>query len=250
MAGQEVQERPLIIAHRGFSAIAPENTLVAQRMAAELGVDLIECDVHRTKDGQIVVMHDATVDRTTDGSGALAEMTLAELKALDAGSWKGPKYAGERVPTLAESLELIGERARLIIEIKAEGIADEVLRVVEECEALDRVVIFSFDYETVCRARELRPELPCLWLTGGAQDPSAAAAAALVEKVERGRLTGISPSYAGATDELLRQCREKGLWLWTWTLDEPEQMKEAIARRVGAIGTNWPDRLRKVLGLS
>ncbi len=117
----------LIEAHRGDSASAPENTLAAFRRAVELGVPSVELDVHPARDGTLVVIHDDTVDRTTDGTGAVSDKTLDELRCLDAGSWFGSQFAGERIPTLAEVLELLAPSATgLNIEIKADD--DEAIR--------------------------------------------------------------------------------------------------------------------------
>src|SRR5512143_199880 len=102
--------RPLILAHRGASRRAPENTMAAFRLAAELGADGVELDVQLSKDGEVVVMHDSRVDRTTDGHGRIRDLPLAELRALDAGGWYAPEFAGERIPTLAEVLHELGPR--------------------------------------------------------------------------------------------------------------------------------------------
>ena len=150
--------RPWAIAHRGASLEAPENTLAAFRRAMELGADLIELDVHQTSDGHVVVIHDETVDRTTDGSGAVRAMTLRELRRLDAGSWMGPHFAGERVPTLLEVLELTRGQIGLAIEIKAgsrryPGIEAAVVHLLQTTGRLDDVILISGD----CRAiREVR----------------------------------------------------------------------------------------------
>jgi len=150
--------RPWAIAHRGASLEAPENTLAAFQRAMELGADLIELDVHQTADGHIVVIHDETVDRTTDGSGTVGNMPLAVVRELDAGSWMGPRFAGERVPTLGEVLELTRGRIGLAIEIKAgsrryPGIEAAIVRLLQTTERLHDVILISGD----CRAiREVR----------------------------------------------------------------------------------------------
>ncbi|MDH7569578.1 MAG: glycerophosphodiester phosphodiesterase family protein, partial [Armatimonadota bacterium] len=145
------RRRPVIVAHRGASGAAPENTLAAFRRALELGVPMLELDVHRSADGTIVVLHDATVDRTTDGSGAVAQMTLNEIRRLDAGVKKGPQFAGERIPTLAEVCALARGRAFLFVEVKAEGIADDVLRVLDEGGMTPYSIPISFSAANVRR---------------------------------------------------------------------------------------------------
>lgn len=151
--------RPLIVAHRGASAMAPENTLAAFRAAVELGADAIELDVQRTADGQLIVMHDPTVDRTTDGRGPLAAHSLAALKALDAGGWFGPQFAGERLPTLQEAVNVIEEKAGLFIEIKQGPVFDDsietaVAAVIQDAGLTARCEISSFDHFTVRRMKD------------------------------------------------------------------------------------------------
>ena len=116
-----------VIAHRGDSAAAPENTLAAIHQAIEVGADAVEFDVRCTKEREVVLMHDATVDRTTNGSGAVSEMTVTQIAALDAGAHKGEAYAGEPVPLLRDALAVLKGRATAVIEVKDEGIAAEVL---------------------------------------------------------------------------------------------------------------------------
>ncbi|MBU6283841.1 glycerophosphodiester phosphodiesterase, partial [bacterium] len=130
------------MAHRGASAECPENTLVAFRRAMELGANMIECDLQLTADGHVVVFHDWSLERTTDGSGTVRDQPLAVLRSLDAGSWKEPRFAGERVPTLEEALDATAGRVGLNLELKslrAEGLlALSALRIVEQHAALDR----------------------------------------------------------------------------------------------------------------
>ena len=138
----------LIGAHRGAMGYEPENTLAAFETAIRMGTYRIELDVHRSADGHVVVMHDATVDRTTDGAGPIAEKTLAELKALTVGG-------KERVPTLAETLELVRGRCKLLVEIKPAGITDDVVRVIHEAGMAADCTLSSFDEPSLLRAREL-----------------------------------------------------------------------------------------------
>lgn len=151
---------PRIIAHRGHSIGAPEQTLAAFRIALEHGVSMIEADVRRTADGVLVLLHDRTVDRTTDGTGAIAELPFVEARALDAGAWFAPEFAGERIPTLDELFELVAEYdADLCLEIKGErheetaALAIEVAGILRERERQDRDVLASFDHRALDRAR-------------------------------------------------------------------------------------------------
>jgi glycerophosphoryl diester phosphodiesterase len=150
------------VAHRGYSAIAPENTLPALLAGVRAGATLIEFDVRTTADGVPVVIHDRTVDRTTDGAGEVAELTVDEVRALDAGSWFSPAYAGARVPLLDEVLALLSA-SRLLLEIKPPATLEQVkviLEMVAEAGLLTRTVVQSFDPEIIRLAREAAPDVP------------------------------------------------------------------------------------------
>lgn len=158
--------KPLVIAHRGHSSGAPEQTLAAFRQAIELGADMIEADVRRTRDGQLVMCHDARVDRTTNGSGAVADYTLAEVRRLDAGAWFDPRYAGEGVPSLDDLYELaIEARISLCLEVKGETDAERLSiahAVADEIRARDRLdddVMSSFDHRALAAAAVAQPGL-------------------------------------------------------------------------------------------
>jgi glycerophosphoryl diester phosphodiesterase len=150
------------VAHRGYSAIAPENTLPALIAAVRAGATLVEFDVRTTADGVPVVIHDRTVDRTTDGAGEVTDLTVDEVRALDAGSWFSPAYAGIRVPLLGEVLALLSA-SRLLLEIKPPATLEQVkviLAMVAEHGLLARTVLQSFDPDIVRLAREAAPDVP------------------------------------------------------------------------------------------
>ena len=156
MSSATLQPDRVVAAHRGASRYAPENTLSACEKAMSMGAMAIELDVHLTSDGQLVVIHDARVDRTTSGTGGVAELSAVEVAALDAGSWRSPEFAGERVPTLEQVLRLTAGRARLNIEIKAVRggpAAAKVVEAVSEHDAAGRAVLMSFDLSSVLAAK-------------------------------------------------------------------------------------------------
>lgn len=158
--------RVLNFAHRGASAQASANTLSAFRLAAELGADGVELDVQLSRDGEVVVIHDFTVDGTTNGSGAVVEKTLTELQTLDAGSWFDAAFAGERIPTLQEVMDAVGHRLLMNIEIKLPftlantGLEAEVVRLIEDNGLVDRVLISSFHPLTLRRVKSLNRRIP------------------------------------------------------------------------------------------
>ncbi len=174
----------LRVGHRGAKGHAPENTLSSFVIAAEMGVNVIETDVHLSKDGELVLIHDHTVQRTTDGHGYVKDMTLAELKKLDAGSWYGARFAGERIPTLDELLAWARDRVAVAIEIKNgpiyyPGIAEKIIAALYCHDMTRRAILISFDHRVVREAKALASEvLTGILYVGRLADPVAAAHAA------------------------------------------------------------------------
>lgn len=157
-------------AHRGDRAHAPESTLAAFQKAYQLGVDMVEFDVHLTADGHLVVMHDETVDRCTDGSGRIADMTLAQIKALDAGSWRGAEFRGQQVPTFAEAARALPAPLWLNIHLKTvdasaeKGFVPRFMEAFAEAGLAGRAHVVHDYLETLDRVRTLDPQVPCCWL--------------------------------------------------------------------------------------
>lgn len=216
-AAQEASDKVLVQAHRGYSEVFPENTLLAIEKAFAAGADRVETDLALTKDGHVVLMHDRTVERTTDGEGSVQFMTLGEIRQLDAGSWKDPRYAGERVPTLEEALELAKGRGELNLEIKVSSrsgpyVSDLIRAAVElvhEHGATDRVIFSSFDYQALQQVQRLDPDLRVLLLDwdegGGAFDW-------LDVAIKQG-FYGWSPKAQFATPERLAKAEQNGIFV-------------------------------------
>jgi glycerophosphoryl diester phosphodiesterase len=237
--------RPLVISHAACKGHAPENTLAGIRAALDLGADAIEIDVHLTADGVPILLHDDTVDRTTDGTGDVREMTLAQVKTLDAGahSFEG-RFCGERVPTLQEVLELARGRALLVAEIKQRAIERPVVDVVRKLGAAGDVMVWSFQPAVVAAMRALAPEIPCgqLWSERD-PDPARMCAVALA-----GNAQAVSPHFSFVTEALVRRCLTRGLTVYTWTVDEPDDIRRVADCGVDGICSNFPDRVRNVMG--
>jgi glycerophosphoryl diester phosphodiesterase len=160
------RSQPLVIAHRGSSAYAPENTLAAFQLAAEQQADAIELDVDLTRDGHVVVMHDAAIDRTTDGSGYVGDLTLTEIRQADAGAWKDAAFKGERVPLLEEVLEAVGQQLLINVEIKdrsllGNGLEAQVAALIAKHNLIDRVLISSFNPFSLRRVKRSDARLAC-----------------------------------------------------------------------------------------
>jgi glycerophosphoryl diester phosphodiesterase len=230
-----------IVAHRGASAYEPENTLRAFRRAMELGADMSELDLHLSKDGVLIVMHNATVDQTTNGHGAIRELTLAELRRLDAGQ-------GERVPTLAEVIDLVRGRHGLYIELKAEGTPQPTVALLRANEMTDRrqVIVGSFQPALVRETKELAPELTVSLLIGlvyPAQELIALARAASADYVHLCWENRAPQPHQLLTPELLRALRQAGLGIVLWHEERDDELKVLRTLDVDALCTNAPDKL-------
>ncbi|NLF71498.1 MAG: glycerophosphodiester phosphodiesterase [Candidatus Anammoximicrobium sp.] len=238
-----------VVAHRGFSAAAPENTLAAIRQAISAGADGCEFDVYRCRDGAVVLMHDATVDRTTSGRGKVTELTLAELKQLDAGQWKAAQYAGEKVPTLEEALQQLKDSGcQAVIEIKMEGIAQQVVDAVRAAGMLDQATVIAFSKDVVRDVRRLAPELPCAWLCSPKTAGTAAEQAAwLADQAAECGTKLVDLNYGALSPSLLDELRRRGLTVWAWTVNDPLVIEALAGWGVVSITTDYPDRARAVL---
>jgi glycerophosphoryl diester phosphodiesterase len=235
---------PLTISHAACKGHAPENTLAGINAALALGVDAIEIDVHASRDGVPVLIHDDRVDRTTDGTGAVREMMLDQLRRLDAGARSiDGRFAGERIPTLAEVLDLARNACLLVIEIKQPGIVEQVADVVRRLDAAERTMIWSFQGDEVRSARAMMPEVPAAQLWSGLKGD----AASLIEETVRRGAQAISVHYSAVDAALVYAARLRGLTVYTWTVDEPPDQARVAAAGVAGICTNLPDVLSETL---
>jgi len=223
--------RPLVISHAACGGHAPENTLAGIREAVRLGAGAIEIDVQTCADSVPVLMHDLTVDRTTNGTGEVATLSLLQLRALDAG--------GEPVPTLAEVLTLTIREALLVIEIKQPGIEDNIVRVVHESEALNDVMVWSFFPRALASMRQVEPRIP-----GGLLVPSEMLPRwpQMRESALRHGLQAVSVFYTGINEQLVVDCQRSGLALYAWTPDSKRDIARLIELGVDGICTNFPDK--------
>lgn len=240
--------KPLVLAHRGASAYAPENTLAAFNLAFEMGADGIELDVTLTKDGVPVVIHDDTVDRTTNGQGVVKEMTLEQIKQLDA-SYTFEKYRGEKIPTLVEVLRAVGKRGIVNIELKSttlktDGIEAATLAAIQDTGTMDNVIISSFNPFALQRMFALEPRLP----RGLLYAPNLPLYLRRAWLRPLARATAMHPHCSMVDAKFVAWAKGKGLEINTWTTDDPAEMKRLCDLGVDAIMTNKPDILRQVVG--
>lgn len=252
-----VSRSPLVVAHRGGAALAPENTLGAFANAIQLGVDMVECDVHLSKDGHVIVMHDAEVSRTTNGRGYISDLTLAELKQLNAAAKFSGGYAAQTVPTLDELLDLVKGKTPIQIEIKVDakgqryaGIEQKVVDAVRARGMINQVIVISFDFPTLKEVKRLEPRIAtgalvrADWFSARGNN---------VERIVQDAIdaTGADyfmPTYAPVTEALVNAVHARGLKIGVWTVDNASDMTRLAGWGVDAITTNRPDELKRVLG--
>jgi glycerophosphoryl diester phosphodiesterase len=233
--------RYLVVAHRGASAVEPENTLAAFARAIELGADMSELDVHLSADGHVVVMHNATVEATTDGRGALRDLTLAEIKRLDAGR-------GERVPTLQEAVDLVRGRNGLYIELKGEGTPAAVARLLRanRFTGHGQVIAGSFSPDLAAELKRIAPEIATSLLVGPvlpADELIAMTRAAGADYVHLCWERRAERPHTLLPPELLRALRAAGLGIVLWHEERPEELAVLRTLDVDAICSNAPDLL-------
>lgn len=246
---------PTLIAHRGASHDAPENTLAAFKLAFELGADGIEGDFHLTADGQIVCIHDADTERTAGVKLAVARSTLAELKKLDVGSWKAPRFAGERIPILQEVLEVVPRGGRFLIEIKC---GPEIMPALERDLAktgvpLDQITVISFDAEVIRGCKSRLPTLSAYWLTGYKRDQKTGEIHPTLDEI----LATLKRTGADALDthheptivdkSFVKALRGQGYGVHAWTVDDPDAARRLQSLEIDSITTNRPAYLRTEL---
>lgn len=226
------------IAHRGASSYAPENTFASFDKALELGTAHIEFDLHFSADGHIVVIHDDTVDRTTDGSGAVADLTLAQLRSLDAGAWFSTEYAGASIPTLAGLLERYKGRFHFHIEIKGKtpGLSQRTADLVRGFGVKDSVTITSFDPGSLEELAPYAPELPRGWLVRELNDST-------VARAQEMGLTLLCPHADAVTPEVVQDLHGKGFTVRAWGIAGQELMRRVVDAGADGATVNFPDKL-------
>jgi glycerophosphoryl diester phosphodiesterase len=230
----------LVIGHRGASGHAPENTFAAFKKAVSLGAAFIETDLQLSRDAHFVAIHDATVNRTTSGQGAVHDMTLAELRKLDAGSWFGSEFAGERIPTLEEIFEFSKKNDVVFyLEIKPGGSwggEHALVGALRESGEIPRTVVISFDAAIVLSLRKIEPTLMTgLLYDGQLENPiDKAVEIGARQLVVRGDLV---------TPAMIAQIHKKDLQVVCWTVNQPAHMRMLMAAGVDGIMSDYPDRL-------
>jgi glycerophosphoryl diester phosphodiesterase len=218
----------LKIGHRGARAYEPENTLSSFRRALELGVDAVELDVRRTKDNELVVIHNADVNKTTDGSGAVNELTLEEIQRF-------VTEKGEHVPTLEDVLDAVAKRVKVLVELKETGTEEQVIDLIRKKRLIENVIIISFHEDVLRKVRELSDEVETGLIYVRHKNPIGAA---LDLKAEY-----LLPLYRFTHSANVRKAHEAGLKVFVWTINSKEEAEEYKKKGVDGIASDRPDIL-------
>jgi glycerophosphoryl diester phosphodiesterase len=236
--------KPWVIAHRGASGHSPENTLAAFERAVQLGAGFIETDLHLTRDAQFVAIHDATLERTTNGRGAVRDFTLAELRQLDAGMWFDREYMGQRIPTLDEVLEFARKNDVIFyLEVKydaAWGMHHSLVAALQKAENAARTIVISFDQATLAALRRVDASV-MMGLLADEPGPDY-----VKDALELGARQ-MCPQVSLLTPDLVQRAHGADLQVATWTVNDAEAMRRVIDAGVDGIMTNFPDRLGAVI---
>lgn len=237
----------LNIAHRGFSGKYPENTMLAFRKAVEAGADGIELDVHYTKDGELVVIHDEAIDRTCDGTGFVCDFTLEELRKFDASAGFRGVYGVNRIPTLREYFEFVKPIDGFITNIELKtgrnvypGIEKMVYEMIKEFGLEDRIIISSFNYYSVKRFKELCPQIKCGFLEDSW----------ILDFGKYTREHGVEcvhPMYLTLTEETVKEIKDNGIVINTWTVNTEDEVRRLYRLGIDAVIGNFPDMTAEVL---
>ena len=232
----------MIIAHRGESCDAPENTLAAFNLAWERGAKAVECDVHLSKDKKIIVIHDGNTLRTTDLDKPVAEQTETELKKLDAGKWKNPKWEGATLSTLDEFLDTLPVDGKLLVEVKCNIEIVPILKeLLTKCKVkTEQIILMDFNYATVSEMKKTMRNYEVLWLsTMRRMKYIPVNTDTLIRKTLFAGLNGLNVlNQSRVNEELVDKVKSAGLKLYVWTVDDPIEMKRLIDLGVDGIATN------------
>lgn len=236
--------QPLIVAHRGASFTAPENTVAAAKLAWKQDADAVELDIYLTKDNRVMVMHDGNTKRTTGQSYLIAETNSEVLRTLDAGSWKdASNYKGEKIPFLEEMIATIPKGKKMVIEIKCgQEVFPALQKIVQKSKKKNQLVFIAFNWETIVKAKQLFPKNACYWLSS-----SPAEVQAKMGEVIKSGINGINLSSKIVDQQTVTKANELGYNVWSWTIDDPQEAKRLVNLGVKAITTNRPDLMRSSL---
>ena len=230
-----------IIAHRGASYLAPENTIASARLAWKSGADAVECDIWLSKDNKIMCSHDVDTKRTTGQDYKINETDSKVLRKLDAGSFKDEKYRGEKLPYLKDLIKTVPPGKELVIEIKCKSEVIPLLKKeIDRHQNKRNFTFISFDLQTICDTKKAFPDNPCYWLCN-----SAALLETNFDKVQESNLQGVSLAYSIIYESVMKKAEGLHLEVYSWTVDDPAEAERLIDLGVKGITTNRPGWLNK-----
>jgi len=234
---RKVGDSTQVVAHRGASSLAPENTLASVRKAMELGADYCEIDVQLTKDGEVVLLHDSRLKRTAGTAGILSEYTLDELRQFEVGSWFNPEFDGEPIPTLTEVIRTIKGKMLLNIEIKVSreetDIVRKVVDIIHSEGIRKKCIVTSFGRSEVEKVKELDPRIMTGFIFSQKYPPD----------VFEGNWDALSCNFRVVDADFVAKARENKKKIYVWTVDEKEEMNRLMELQVDGIITNRPQDL-------
>jgi glycerophosphoryl diester phosphodiesterase len=251
---ESISAQPLVIAHRGASAYAPENTITAFKKGLELGADGLELDLRQTKDSIPVVLHDEDVERTTNGTGNVKNFTFDELQKLDAGSWFDEKFSDEKIPSLQEVIDLLDDTTLIIIELKEgnetyPGIEERVVQLIKQNEIESQAILKSFDSNVLERLRIIEPDIPLLyvyalripWL-GMIIDRGVTFDSVYDLDVEY-----LQPHRFFLSESFVEDAQSRGFKIISWGVNSTEAINESLEYGVDGIETDYPDKVLQLI---
>ena len=240
-------QTPMIIAHRGASHEAPENTLASVNLAWEKNVDAVEIDVHLSKDNRIMVIHDKDTRRTAGKKLIVKESISSDLRELEVGSFKNPKYSGEKIPFLEEVIETIPDGKTLVIEIKSDvTILPFLAEKINASPKKNQLVVIGFDFDLIAEMKKMLPEIPAYWLNfslaGGYNTKH-------ITMAKEAGLEGLNFQYKGISEKFVAAVHDAGMEMFAWTVDDPDEARRLVEIGIEGITTNRPDWLKAQLNL-
>lgn len=229
--------QPVVIAHRGSSFAAPENTVAAAKLAWEKGADAVELDIYPSADNRIMVIHDGNAKRTTGQSFEIQKTNSDILRTLDAGSWKDARFKGEKIPFLEEMIATVPVGKKMVIEIKCGmEVLPTLQKIVDECGKKQQLIFIAFDWQTILAVKQMFPANKCYWLSSSATDVYAK-----MDEAAQNKLEGINLNNKIVDAEMVAKATKAGLEVLSWTIDDVAEAKRLVQLGVKAITTNRPD---------
>ena len=247
-------QKTIIVAHRGASHIAPENTVASTKLAFEKGADISEIDVYLSKDNRMIVIHDKTTKKTTGVNLEISETDSAELRKLDAGSWKSSDYAGEKLPFIEEIIAVIPQGKKLFIEIKCgPEIAPYLKKAIDDGGKAKQMEIISGNLEAMVACKKLMPYIPTYWVKATKKDKQPGQYPpydeSIITQAVDSNLTGLDLNYNGLTKDFVEKTHKAGLEMFVWTVNDVSVAQKMIEFSVDGITTDMPGVMKTELGL-